>query len=45
LGIDDKFSTLELLVQTGVVTLQLLDLSCRGIRLVVSLGWLEMRVA
>jgi hypothetical protein len=33
LGVDDQFSALELVAQTRVIALQLLHLSCRGIRL------------
>src|ERR1019366_4001506 len=44
LGVDDQFSTLELVAQMGVVALQLLDLSCRWIRLRSPLFWSERRL-
>jgi hypothetical protein len=44
LGVDDQFSTLELVAQTGVVALQLLNLSCRGIRLRSPPFWRERRL-
>ena len=44
LGLDDQFSALELVAQTGVVAVQLLDLSCRGIRLRPPPFWRERRL-
>jgi len=44
LGIDNQFGALELVAQTSVVALQLLDLSCRSIRLRSPLSWRERRL-
>src|SRR5665811_2275604 len=44
LGVDNQFGALELLAQTSVVALQLLDLSCRAIRLRPPLFWRERRL-
>jgi hypothetical protein len=41
LGVDDQLSAFELVAQTSVVALQLLDLSCRGIRLWPPSFWSE----
>src|SRR5271169_6773645 len=44
LGVDDQLSAFELVAQTSVVALQLLDLSCRGIRLWPPSFWSERRL-
>src|ERR1035437_5944243 len=44
LGVDDQFGALELVAQTTVVALQLLDLSCRSSRLRPSPFWRQRRL-
>jgi hypothetical protein len=44
LGVDDQVGALELVAQTGIVALQLLDLPCRGIRLRPTPFWGERRL-